>query len=33
MTIACLLANTVRAACAINGLAEPLGERRTEDRE
>jgi methylenetetrahydrofolate dehydrogenase (NADP+) / methenyltetrahydrofolate cyclohydrolase len=33
MTIACLLANTVRAACAIHGLAEPLGERRTEDRE
>ena len=33
MTIACLLANTVRAACAINGLVEPLGERRTEDRE
>jgi methylenetetrahydrofolate dehydrogenase (NADP+) / methenyltetrahydrofolate cyclohydrolase len=33
MTIACLLANTLRAACAINGLTEPLGERRTEDRE
>ena len=33
MTIACLLANTVRAACAINGLTEPLGEHRTHDRE
>jgi len=33
MTIACLLANTLKAACAINGLAEPLGERRTDDRE
>jgi methylenetetrahydrofolate dehydrogenase (NADP+) / methenyltetrahydrofolate cyclohydrolase len=33
MTIACLLANTLKAACAINGLSEPLGERRTHDRE
>ena len=33
MTIACLLANTLKAACAINGLTEPLGERRTDDRE
>src|SRR5262245_1328312 len=33
MTIACLLANTIKAACAINGLSEPLGERRTHDRE
>ncbi len=33
MTIACLLANTLKAACAINGLAEPLGEHRIDDRE
>jgi methylenetetrahydrofolate dehydrogenase (NADP+)/methenyltetrahydrofolate cyclohydrolase len=33
MTIACLLANTLKAACAINGLTEPLGEQRTQDRE
>jgi methylenetetrahydrofolate dehydrogenase (NADP+)/methenyltetrahydrofolate cyclohydrolase len=33
MTIACLLANTLKAACAINGLTEPLGEQRTHDRE
>jgi methylenetetrahydrofolate dehydrogenase (NADP+) / methenyltetrahydrofolate cyclohydrolase len=33
MTIACLLANTLKAACAIHGLTEPLGEQRTHDRE
>jgi methylenetetrahydrofolate dehydrogenase (NADP+)/methenyltetrahydrofolate cyclohydrolase len=33
MTIACLLANTLKAACAINGLSEPMGEARTHDRE
>ena len=34
MTIACLLANTVRAACALAGLREPaFGQRPTEDRE
>jgi methylenetetrahydrofolate dehydrogenase (NADP+)/methenyltetrahydrofolate cyclohydrolase len=34
MTIACLLANTVRAACALAGLPAPaLGQRPTDDRE
>ncbi len=34
MTIACLLANTVRAACALAGLREPpFGQRPTDDRE
>jgi methylenetetrahydrofolate dehydrogenase (NADP+) / methenyltetrahydrofolate cyclohydrolase len=34
MTIACLLANTVRAACAIAGLRAPaLGQGPTDDRE
>jgi methylenetetrahydrofolate dehydrogenase (NADP+) / methenyltetrahydrofolate cyclohydrolase len=34
MTIACLLANTVRAACAIAGLREPaFGHRPADDRE
>ena len=34
MTIACLLANTVRAACAIAGLREPaFGQRPSDDRE
>jgi methylenetetrahydrofolate dehydrogenase (NADP+) / methenyltetrahydrofolate cyclohydrolase len=34
MTIACLLANTVRAACAIAGLREPaFGQRPADDRE
>jgi len=34
MTIACLLANTVRAACAIAGLPAPaLGQGPTDDRE
>jgi methylenetetrahydrofolate dehydrogenase (NADP+) / methenyltetrahydrofolate cyclohydrolase len=34
MTIACLLANTVRAACALAGLGEPpFGQRPTDDRE
>jgi methylenetetrahydrofolate dehydrogenase (NADP+)/methenyltetrahydrofolate cyclohydrolase len=34
MTIACLLANTVRAACAIAGLWEPaFGQRPADDRE
>jgi methylenetetrahydrofolate dehydrogenase (NADP+)/methenyltetrahydrofolate cyclohydrolase len=34
MTIACLLANTVRAACALAGLREPaFGQRPAEDRE
>jgi methylenetetrahydrofolate dehydrogenase (NADP+) / methenyltetrahydrofolate cyclohydrolase len=34
MTIACLLANTVRAACAIVGLREPaFGHRPADDRE
>jgi methylenetetrahydrofolate dehydrogenase (NADP+)/methenyltetrahydrofolate cyclohydrolase len=34
MTIACLLANTVRAACALAGLREPaFGQPPTEDRE
>src|SRR6516225_3324920 len=34
MTIACLLANTVRAACALAGLREPsFGQPPTDDRE
>jgi methylenetetrahydrofolate dehydrogenase (NADP+)/methenyltetrahydrofolate cyclohydrolase len=34
MTIACLLANTVRAACALAGLREPaFGQRPIDDRE
>jgi methylenetetrahydrofolate dehydrogenase (NADP+)/methenyltetrahydrofolate cyclohydrolase len=34
MTIACLLANTVRAACALAGLREPgFGQRPADDRE
>ena len=34
MTIACLLANTVRAACALAGLRAPsLGQGPTDDRE
>ncbi|MFL6797278.1 MAG: bifunctional methylenetetrahydrofolate dehydrogenase/methenyltetrahydrofolate cyclohydrolase FolD [Xanthobacteraceae bacterium] len=33
MTIACLLANTLKAACAIAGLSEPTGEHRTQDRD
>jgi methylenetetrahydrofolate dehydrogenase (NADP+)/methenyltetrahydrofolate cyclohydrolase len=34
MTIACLLANTVRAACAIVGLREPaFGQQPADDRE
>jgi len=34
MTIACLLANTVRAACALAGLREPaFGQRPSDDRE
>ena len=34
MTIACLLANTLRAACLIAGLPEPaLGQRNADDRE
>ncbi|HEY7662553.1 MAG TPA: bifunctional methylenetetrahydrofolate dehydrogenase/methenyltetrahydrofolate cyclohydrolase FolD [Xanthobacteraceae bacterium] len=34
MTIACLLANTLRAACTQAGISEPpLGQRPTEDRE
>ncbi|HEY1365222.1 MAG TPA: bifunctional methylenetetrahydrofolate dehydrogenase/methenyltetrahydrofolate cyclohydrolase FolD [Xanthobacteraceae bacterium] len=34
MTIACLLANTLRAACRAAGLSEPdLGRRKTDDRE
>jgi methylenetetrahydrofolate dehydrogenase (NADP+)/methenyltetrahydrofolate cyclohydrolase len=34
MTIACLLANTVRAACALAGLREPsFGQQPTDDRE
>jgi methylenetetrahydrofolate dehydrogenase (NADP+) / methenyltetrahydrofolate cyclohydrolase len=34
MTIACLLANTVRAACALAGLREPaFGQHPPDDRE
>jgi methylenetetrahydrofolate dehydrogenase (NADP+)/methenyltetrahydrofolate cyclohydrolase len=34
MTIACLLANTLRAACALAGLREPaFGQPPAEDRE
>jgi methylenetetrahydrofolate dehydrogenase (NADP+)/methenyltetrahydrofolate cyclohydrolase len=34
LTIACLLANTVRAACALAGLREPaFGQRPSDDRE
>jgi hypothetical protein len=32
MTIACLLANTVRAACALAGLPSPVfGQQKTDD--
>jgi methylenetetrahydrofolate dehydrogenase (NADP+)/methenyltetrahydrofolate cyclohydrolase len=33
MTIACLLANTVRAACAIAGCGTPRSARADDDRE